>query len=289
MNIKTITRICLPILFAAAGLEGCNMKENTDNCPRASIYLTVTAYDESRAELDESQVDRVTLYLFDGALGYLYNVSARLGDTVEIESLEEGDIHIVAWGNLSGDNIVNTGDNFGGFSIEVGGNTREAGYIPEADDIFLGSVTLGYDDQQGEKELPIYRQMGSMSITVRGVDKLTRAGEEYWFVVRDTWSRIGFDGSLSGERVSYRPGYRLNFDEYLIGPFSIVPEEEGVEIEVYRDEELLTTVTSDSDGAPITVYRGQLTNVLIEFGGGTELSVVVSVTPWGEDQIWKEF
>lgn len=60
-----------------------------------------------------------------------------------------------------------------------------------------------------------------------------------------------------------------------------------IEIDIYHDGSLVTTVKNDSDGRPLRALRGQVLNVLVDFR--LQVDVIVSLTPWGETQVWKEF
>ena len=69
--------------------------------------------------------------------------------------------------------------------------------------------------------------------------------------------------------------------------FNLLPTELGVHIDIYHGDELITTISTDREGHPITIEKGQLTNVLIELR--TNLGVSIELTDWGNNYMWKEF
>lgn len=67
----------------------------------------------------------------------------------------------------------------------------------------------------------------------------------------------------------------------------MLPEPEGVTVEVYRDGQLLASVSKDKLNNPIAVNKDLLTNVVIDLSGS--VSVTMSITEWGNEQMGKEF
>lgn len=66
-------------------------------------------------------------------------------------------------------------------------------------------------------------------------------------------------------------------------PFRIFPTREGeyIEVEIYRGQEKLCTVTQDSELQPLRAAAGKQTDIEIDFRK-TEIRAFVKVLPWGE-------
>lgn len=287
---RTGRDILLSLVLLAVLMTAC-VKEDLSNCTM-SYTFTVRAYDNSGQQLSGREVSDVSLYVFNGRRLFVRSIQARVGESVRVEVPDDDDIHIVGWGNLGGgsENCIppNPGDHMDLCRVNLIPQTRATVFALPPDDLFRGAVTVSKADRQGEKILPLYREVGSMAVTVRN---LPDADGDYRVVVHETPSSIDFYGRLSGEKVGYRPGGALSTTggvrQYHVAPFNLFPGEGGMRIEVYRDERLLANVSGDSGGLPIVVQKDRLTNVLIEL---RELvSVTVSITPWGEQQMWKEF
>ena len=58
-------------------------------------------------------------------------------------------------------------------------------------------------------------------------------------------------------------------------------------MDIYHGDELIVTVSADSNGNPIIVEKDKLTNVLINLKA--LLSVNVAISDWGNNYVWKEF
>ncbi len=270
-------------------LVGC-IGEGSMECFDKRYPIIVRAYDTEGVALSGSEVTGVVLYVFDGQEQFLHSIPVRLDETVWLDKMGE-DLCVVAWGNLNGRNRIHLSSTVSDSYMELMQNeTPGSGeQIPMSDDLFLGSLLIKKSEQPAEKELPIYRKMGSLAITVRNLDKVTGSyNDDYSFYVSDTYSRIGFDSRLSGNRVTYIPSFTGNAKEYKMEPFLMVPEEHGVSVEITCNGSWFTTVSQKNDGSPITIYPGLLTNLLIEFRG-VEMNVSTTLSPWGQVENWKEF
>lgn len=66
-------------------------------------------------------------------------------------------------------------------------------------------------------------------------------------------------------------------------PFRIFPTEEGeyIEVEIYRGQEKLCTVTHDEQQQPLCAAAGKQTDIEIDFRYA-EVRTFVKVLPWGE-------
>lgn len=301
MTVKRIINVPLHVLCLLAlttWLAGC-IKEDLDDCDdRYSLTVRAYAY-ETGHELGSEEVTDLSLFVFDNNLLFLYKIETTIGQKVPLTGPKDENLHIVAWGNLEQGNQTcidpQPGDRMDDCFVELQtqNETRAEGDVLSPGDLFRGDIVLTASDRiGGDRVLPIYRTVGSLTVTIRNLQGSTgHADDDFHIVVRGTHSRIDFDGRSTGEETSYLPegafasGNRN--DEYTVPAFRLLPEESGVNIEIYHGEELVTTVLLDANEAPIVIEKGRLTNVLINLS--TSLGVSVKLTDWGNNYMWKEF
>lgn len=252
----------------------------------------VKAYAEGGAEVTGDEVGDVTLYVFDGGQQFVERIETELGTVVEVRPPADGQINIVAWGNLGGGNqtisVLSPGDDKNTALVRLLEDTRAAAapHHP-CDDLFFGEVFVSDVRQQDNVLIPMHRKAGSMTVTVRKLKEYTGfADDNFSVVVHETFNSIDFDGNATGSMASYRSACSFATDGVLNVPiFNLIPGT-GLSIDLYHGQDLVYTA-SVSGGVPIDVVAGKLTNVLIDFTGS--VSVSVSVTSWGQHQVWKDF
>ena len=285
----------LCLLAFMASLGGC-IKENLDDCPNnARYWLTVRAYERgTETELGAGVVTDLSLFVFDGDSRFLYKIETTIGQKVALEATQGEELHIVAWGNLKQGHQSYTdpqpGDRLEDCFVELDTYTRAEIYAFSPDALFRGELTIAANNLQGNKILPIYREVGSLTVSVKNLKSVSGYNDgDFSIVVRETHSRIGFDGMAAGTAAAFRPNgtYTAANDVYSVPAFNLLAEETGVQIDIYHHTTLLMTVLADSNGNPIIVEKDKLTNVLIDLKA--LLSVSVVITDWGSNYVWKEF
>ena len=298
MTVKRIIDVPLRVLCLwvfTTSFAGC-IKEDLDDCE--DLYsLTVRAYAyESGNELEADEVTDLSLFIFDRESRFLYKVETAIGQKVAITGPKDEDLHIVAWGNLRQGHQSYTdpqpGERLADCFVELQAQTRAETYALSPGDLFRGVITLTADNRTDDKILPIYREVGSLTVTIRNLKGFTGYNDEnFHIVVRETYSRIGFDGIAAGDMMTYLPDGLFTAgsgnEDNNVPAFNLLPTELGVHIDIYHGDELITTISTDREGHPITIEKGQLTNVLIELR--TNLGVSIELTDWGNNYMWKEF
>ena len=280
-------------VVAAITVAGC-IKDDLTEC-QSTYFLTVRAYTPSGAELGADDVEDVSLFIFDGDTRFVQKIDTQVGQRVTIDAPAGENIHLVAWGNLSSGGQIypqpNVGDLLADCFVELLPTSRAISFALSPDDLFRGQMTIEGNDRNGDKIFPIYREIGSMTITVRNLKTFMGFDDDYSIVVRETCSEIGFDGRTFGDKVAYLPAgsFVINSgkEEYVVPAFYMVPESTGVHIDIYHGSELIITVSHDNTGQPIKIEKGKLANVLIDLK--TFVNVSVSINDWGNYEGWKEF
>ena len=297
MTVKRIINVLQRVLCLLAfttSFWGC-IKEDLDDCnDRYSLTVRAYAYESGR-ELDADVVTDLSLFIFDRESRFLYKVETAIGQKVVVTGPKDENLYIVAWGNLRQGHQNYTdpqpGDPLADCFVELQIQTRSETYALSPGDLFRGMITLTADNRTDDKMLPIYREVGSLTVTIRNLKGFTGYNDEdFHIVVRETQSWIGFEGTAAGEKVSYLPdgsfaeGGNAN---YNVPAFNLLSMKSGVNIDIYHGSERITTVSTDREAYPITIEKGQLTNVLIELRAS--LGVSMELTDWGNNYIWKEF
>lgn len=299
MTIKSIkNRVLrlLPVFAMAAVATGCGyFSDDLSDC-EDNYAFTIRAYDYQGVQLGRDDVKDVTLFVFDGDSRFLSKKETNINESVSLSTSPGGVLNVVAWGNLREGNQTYTdpqpGDHIDDCFVELKALTRATLYAMSPGDLFRGMITLSREQQAGNVELPIYREVGSMTVTVRGLlDPGSTNLDDYRIEVRETYSKVDFRGNPGGARVAYKPAGSFiannGNQDYYVPIFNMLPEPSGVAIDIYHGDTLLHTVTQDSTGNIIAVNKGRLTNVLIDFS--VSLSVQVAITDWGSEHLWKEF
>ncbi|MCD7933142.1 MAG: FimB/Mfa2 family fimbrial subunit [Tannerellaceae bacterium] len=292
-KIMEISPRLFSLLLIAVTATGC-MKEKYTDCfeEPAGRLVTVSAYAGTGEELPAGILTSVHLYYFDEQEIFFSSIQTEPGERA---LLPDEAYHIIAWGNLGGNVEIHSGESLREFTLSLKGETRAAYYAQPPGDIFHGMITLeDIPEETTEVVIPIYRKAGSLTVTIKGLQAYTGFTDGFSVVVGETLSRIAFDGTLGGEKVSYRPegGFTDAADTWYVAPFSLIPGE-GVAIDIYHDTSLVASIEAQSSGEAITVREGELTNVLIDMthwqGGSGNLRVSVALTPWGTEAAWKDF
>lgn len=132
--------------------------------------------------------------------------------------------------------------------------------------------------------LVMERMVAGLSIRTRYLaERYPYNGEAYRFIVHCIGTEMDFMGEASGDGAGYEPASVTDAKGDVYAPlFHIFPTGEGkpLEIDVYRKDEKLFTITKDNELRPLYAPVGQQTNIDIDFRYA-EVKVFVSVVPWG--------
>lgn len=301
--LKTSRLILLMGVFGMGVLlEGCT-KQNYAGCPE-EVELRVRVMDTDGTDItDEGCVRDVTLYVFDKDERFLKQFNAKVGKPLQLYFPDQETLHVISWGNLTGERAclpeLTTGTSIHEAKICLLNAPRTESKATamrsvaiSPDDLFYAynKIPLNYEFQTSFT-VRLNRSVSSIAVTMRNLQSYAnRYDENYSLVVRETHNTIDFYTRLSGEKVGYVSASSFNDKKELIGhPTNLLPSlaEDAIEIDVYHDRQLITTVKKDSQGRSLKTEKGKLLNVLVDFRLNVE--VEVSITPWGEVQIWKDY
>ncbi|KAA5419140.1 FimB/Mfa2 family fimbrial subunit [Bacteroides cellulosilyticus] len=197
---------------------------------------------------------------------------------------------LVAWGNLKEDTLITTeiapGTSLKDAKLQLRQYTHGT-HIPITD-LFYCRREIGEISTRGVEgtdiTLVMERMVAGLSIRTRYLaERYPYNGEAYRFIVHCVGTEMDFMGEASGDGAGYEPASVTDAKGDVYAPlFHIFPTGEGktLEIDVYRKDEKLFTITKDNELRPLYVPVGQQTNIDIDFRYA-EVKVFVSVVPWG--------
>lgn len=295
--------VCILCTFTLT-LMGCT-KQDMKECPSEIVVDVRIVGVEGEDITDQGAIKDLSLYVFDNNRLFLKQLDTHVGESLQLYFPDQDTIHVVSWGNLSQERLQlpslvvgtpmheavillkDSSQHTAGTKAIV---SRSIAMIP--DDLFYSSDEISLKTGvQTSYVVKMSRTVSSMAITIRNLQSYAnRYDENYSLVVRETYNGIDFYGRLTGDKVGYIPTTFFNDKKELTPPvFHLLPShEEGViEIDIYHEDELITTVKNDNNGQPLKAPRGQTLNVEVDFK--STVSVVVSVTPWGVIEIPKEY
>lgn len=269
-------------------------KEDLSECI-SNYTLTINAFDAEGRELTTETVKDITLYVFDQNKLFLgVHTDITLGQDVELNYPKQDALMVVAWGNAAqGHQTLPTlivGDKMETAFVSLLKTRAEMGTVQSPDDLFYGMVTLIKENRETDNKLPMFRKTSGVSITARRLKQYANVSDDnFSYVLRQTGDKISFEGREAGEYSNYIPtaSFIENKDEFVAPIFNILTTKSNIEVDIFYNDILVATLLKSPDGKPLKVEPGQILNLLIDFT--SQISVSVSVTPWGVQQIWKEF
>lgn len=306
MNLSNTNRLSLlagMLCLLSALLTGCT-KQSLSECPEKVEADVRVLNAEGEDITEEGAIWDLSLYVFDKDRLFLERLGAQIGISIPLYFPDQETLHVISWGNLTGEGALlpelAKGTPMHEAVIRLLDNpvaerssqrvTRSIARCP--DDLFYSSEEIAV--KTGSPTHYIIRMkpsVSSMAVTMRNLQSYSnRYDENFSLMVRETYNAIDFNARLTGKKVGYVPLSSFNDKKELTTPlFNLLPSQsEGmIEIDIYHENELITTVKRDSEGKPLKTQTGRVLNVLVDFQVNTE--VEVSVTPWKQTHIWKDF
>lgn len=290
-------RSCLQMLFislvTAFVIMGCT-KEDLSQCTPDTYRLIVKAYDAQGAELTAEIVKEVTLYVFDKDKQFLgVHTDAKLNESIELNYPNHELLTVVAWGNgMQGHQTMPSlaiGDKMEMAFVSLLQTKATMATMQSPDDLFHGAINLTKENIKTENNIPIYRKTSGISITARKLKQYANANDEnFTYVLRQTANKINFEGKEAGEFSAYTPEASFDNKQEFVAPiFNILTTSSDIEVDIFHGDIRVATILKDPSGETLNVEAGKTLNILIDFTG--DISVSVSVTDWGVQQVWKEF
>ena len=230
------------------------------------------------------------MYLF-GENGFVRMVPAGVSSDYLFGNHKEARLTLVAWGNIKEDTLITAKIKPGTLIEEACLKLKqhtERSHLPVTDLFYCRKElnnTATRSIQEEKITLVMERMTAGLSIRTRYLaERYPYQGETYTFIVRGTGSEVDFMGKVTGESAGYKPPtFTDEQGDTYAPPFRIFPtqEEECIEVEIYRGQEKLCTITQDNELHLLRAEAGKQTDIEIDFRK-TEIRVFVKVLPWGE-------
>ena len=281
------TNACIVYMLLFLVPASC-VREDTESC--VQYELNVRAVDVEGNDLTQSgALQKADVYLFNEK-GFVRMVPAGISSDFLFGHDESEKLTLVAWGNIKEDTLITTHIT-PGTSIEDAylklRRQEEGSHLPITD-IFYCRKELSNARTRGMQEesltLVMERMAARLSIRTRYLaERYPYEGTPYNFIIRGSGTEISFTGKIVGETAGYKP--QSTTDEkgdVYAPPFRIFPtgQEECIEIDIYRKQEKICTLTQDNDFKPLRAPVGKQTNIDIDFRYAN-VKVFVTVVPWG--------
>ena len=269
------------------------VREDTENC--VQYALNVRAVDVEGNDLTESDVlQKSDVYLFDDK-GFVRMVPTGISSDFLFGEEKSAELTLVAWGNLKEDTLVTTklarGTSIEEAKIQLRRHA-EGTHIPITD-LFYSRKELNRVQTRSMQEenitLIMERMAAGVSIRTRYLaERYPYTGVPYHFIVRGVGTEVDFTGKISGETAGYRP--QSTTDEkgdVYAPPFHVfaMQDQGRIEIDIYREQEKICTVTEDNNFMPLRTSVGKQTNIDIDFRYA-DVKTSITVIPWGE--VWQD-
>lgn len=285
ISILTALHVCLVLLQASC------VREDTKDC--VQYELNLRAVDAQGNDLTGSgTLEKSEVYLF-GEKGFVRMVPAGVSSDYLFGNYKEEKLTLVAWGNVKEDTLI-TAEIKPGTSIEearlklrqhAGGS-----HMPVTDIFYCRKEldnTLTRSVQEETLTLVMERMAAALSIrTSYLAERYPYTGKPYTIIVRGTGTEVDFMGKVAGETAGYKPPTLTDGKGDAYAPvFRIFPTEQGecIEVDIYREQEKICTVTQDAQGKNLCAPAGKQTEIEIDFRY-TQVRAFVKVIPWGEVQ-----
>ena len=233
---KTTVVVTLSSLFT---LAGCAPHDNLADCPPPAS-LTVRAYSvvsDGRRVEQLGRVREVAIFVYDENEKLLGRIDTQTDTPVPLDFPGHKKFNIAALGNSEGD-YYNVSATDGLTASRVTATPSAESTPPSAlvDDLFHGVQYLelkkGYVIEN--IEVPIFRKIGAMNITVRGLyPKPGDTADDYEFVIRETYREMDFKGNFidgAGRMTYHAKGVFQDNGDLFVDNFNLMPSVPGYNI-----------------------------------------------------------
>ncbi len=269
-------------------MQSC-VRDQLDDC--VLYELAVSAVDPQGVDVTSSgAVTSINLYLFDEN-GFVRSVLKGRSTSFLFSANKNALLTLVAWGNLKGDSLLlpelSVGTSLADAKVEL--LQTAGGYSLPVTDLFYSRREIGYTATRGMQndtlQLVMERLSAALSVRVsHAAEYFGSTVPQLHLVVRGTGSSLNFLGEPSDDEAGYAPAMEQvgGADEWATPLFRVFPtyETQRIIIDLYRDDILVFSITTDDAGNTLRALPGKETHVTVDFRYA-RLHISVSVKPWG--------
>lgn len=307
LKLRSLAGICLSALI---NFTSC-LDEDLSNCQSEEGLIIKVVLSTQNQQPEPTDISDVKMYIFDKEKCLLEMRSTAI-DKLEYLNYPGQDIKIIVFAN-TGDQLLltqpatNEHIDKGELSLKKATVFANHDIYHTINDLLWGGLDIPNPVEPGVErifEIPARRITPGVFIRIYGLDQY--AGARGWnnsFAINlvAKYNKIDFYGNVSASEtpIRYMPplGRPTQSDSDIwespggnntnVKFFNIFSTDDGspVSVDIYSGQDLVHTVSADSNGMPILAQNGQMCIIEIYFhsGGGNEGDITVNVTEakWG--------
>jgi len=285
MRYRITPRYWLLFILSALFMESC-INEDNSNC--VQYALTTQLVDKSGAVLPDSTVGNVKAYLFINSK-FERIVTAESSGKYLISFDNSAKATLVAFGNMNSDSVnihtPNEGDSISTVSVGLLSTRSGTSYFSSPTYLFYGrfDYTSMSSGNTTTALLPMYNQHAQVHVVVKHLQAQFGSGT-YQIVLKGFRDAITFDGTVTGDSVTYSPSGTFDSNDYYTTEVvNTLPTKtnEYVSVSIYKDGTLLWQASKDADGNKVTLAAEDNKVFVIDV---QKIDIVMQVMPWSEYQ-----
>jgi len=233
---------------------------NEDNSNCVQYAITTQLVDKAGTVLPDSTVGKVNAYLFLNNK-YDHIVTAESDGKYLISFDGNTKATLVAFGNMNTDSVnihtPNEGDDISTISVGLLATRSSASYLSSPTYLYYGrfDYTSTTSGTTTTALLPMYNQHARVHVVAKHLQSQFGSGN-YQTVLQGFRDAITFDGTITGDSVTYSPSGALDHnDVYTSEAVNTLPTktDEYVTVSIYKDGTLLWQTSTDADGNKVTL------------------------------------
>ena len=233
---------------------------NEDNSNCVQYAITTQLVDKAGTVLPDSTVGKVNAYLFLNNK-YDHIVTAESDGKYLISFDGNTKATLVAFGNMNTDSVnihtPNEGDDISTISVGLLATRSSASYLSSPTYLYYGrfDYTSTTSGTTTTALLPMYNQHARVHVVAKHLQSQFGSGN-YQTVLQGFRDAITFDGTITGDSVTYSPSGALDHnDVYTSEAVNTLPTkaDESVTVSIYKDGTLLWQTSTDADGNKVTL------------------------------------
>ncbi|WP_106831540.1 FimB/Mfa2 family fimbrial subunit [Parabacteroides pacaensis] len=271
---------------SAGNLSGLSNNE-IDEIAEAPFSVVLKAFDAQGADVTTGgDVEGATLFVFNDQNDFVKQISVPKASllnrqAIQISCAHTNKITVVAWGGLTSDKedvpSLNEANVISDLQIQLKQNNGIA-QIPG--DLFYGQTVISRSSTKSgaQQEIKLERKVSSLSLATKNLAKKFGTDGVYQYKVRAINDGFDYQGNLIGEEVEYI--FSASFDEKgnLVADTQPVLPSSKLVVELYKDNELIFSVSNDKKGEILSTKAGKQMNYIFNYSTKTKAELVV--TPW---------
>lgn len=279
--ILTASYACLAFLHVSC------VREDTGDC--IQYVLDMQAVDSEGNDLTATDaLQKVEVYLFNEK-GFIRKIPTDISSDLIFRDDKNERLTLVVWGNIKKDTLIAPDIPIGTTIEEARFRLREdteGSHLPITDIFYCKKEVNNATTRSRQVEyLTLVMERMSASLNIR-TNYLTKHcpynGKPYTLIVRGTGTEVNFTGKITGKSAGYKPiSYTDKQGDVYTLPFRIFPtaQEEYIEIDIYREHEIIYTITQDNSFKKLHAPAGKQTDINIDFHYTPPL-ITMDVLPW---------